>query len=62
MKTKYWVLTLGCLLTAMSFTGCEEEETTLSAPTNLSYEPTMGGAIIKFTPPSNNDLLYVKAA
>ena len=61
-KTKYWALTLCCLLMAMSFTNCSEEETSLSVPTNLSYEPTMGGAIIKFTPPSNSDLLYVKAA
>ena len=61
-KTKYWALTLGCLLMALSFTNCSDDETTLTAPMNLTYEPTMGGAIIKFTPPSNSDLLYVKAA
>ena len=61
-KTKYWALALGCLLVTLSFTNCSDDETSLTAPMNLTYEPTMGGAIIKFTPPSNNDLLYVKAA
>ena len=61
-KTKYWVLTFGCLLMALAFSNCKDEESSLSVPMNLSYEPTMGGAIIRFTPPSNSDLLYVKAA
>ncbi len=47
---------------AMSVTSCSDDETDLTPPTNLSYEPTMGGAIIKFTAPDNNDLLYIKAA
>ena len=59
--TKYWAL-LGCLMMVVSFTSCKDDETELSAPINLSYEPTMGGAIIMFTAPSSNDLLYIKAA
>ena len=27
-KTKYWALTLGCLLMALSFTNCSDDETT----------------------------------
>ena len=60
--TKYWALAFGCLVMALSFANCSDDDTTLTAPMNLTYEPTMGGAIIRFTPPSNNDLLYVKAA
>ena len=59
---KYWALAIGCLAMTLSFTSCSEDETSLTAPTNLSFEPTMGGAIIRYTPPSNSDLLYIKAA
>jgi len=45
------------------FTSCtDDNDTSLTVVTNLSYEPTMGGAIISYTAPNNNDLLYVKAA
>ena len=52
------------LLTAAVVLGScsEDDDTSLTAVTNLTYEPTMGGAIIKFTAPKNNDLLYVKAS
>ena len=59
---KYWTLVVVCLIVALAFSSCNEDDTDLTAPTNLSYEPTMGGAIIKFTAPSNNDLLFIKAA
>ena len=59
--TKYWAL-LGCLVMVVSFSSCKDDETSLTAPVDLSYEPTMGGAIIKFTAPKSNDLLYIKAA
>lgn len=58
-------ITLLALLTLVCgmFTSCtDDNETTLTAVTNLSYEPTMGGAIISFTAPNSNDLLYIKAA
>lgn len=51
------------LVCSVSFTACtDDNDTTLTAVTNLAYEPTMGGAIITFTAPVSNDLLYVKAA
>ncbi len=50
------------LLMVVSLAGCKDDDTDLTPPINLSYEPTMGGAIIKFTAPHNNDLLYIKAA
>ncbi|MBR6181221.1 MAG: DUF4959 domain-containing protein [Prevotella sp.] len=59
---KYCTLVLGFLAMAVSFTACDDDETELTAPVDLSYEPTMGGAIIRFTAPRNNDLLYIKAA
>ena len=59
--TKYWAL-LGCLVMVVSFSSCKDDETSLTTPVDLSYEPTMGGAIIKFTAPKSNDLLYIKAA
>lgn len=44
-------------------TSCEDDETTtLEAVTNVTWEPTAGGAIITFTAPHDNNLLYVKAA
>lgn len=63
-KTSYWVFALAvCGVIAATATSCSDDDgTKLSMVTNLSYEPTMGGAIISFTPPASNDLLYVKAA
>ncbi len=55
-------ITMLLLLGLLAFSGCSDDETSLTEVTNLSYEPTMGGAIIKFTAPANNDLLYIKAA
>ena len=44
--------------------GCAEKlpECTLGEVTNISWEPTSGGAIITFTAPQDNSLLYVKAS
>lgn len=39
----------------------DDNKTSLTAVTNVEYTPTMGGAIITFTAPKNNDLLYIKA-
>lgn len=51
------------LLCGVMFTSCSDDnDTSLTTVTNLSYEPTMGGAIISFTAPNSNDLLYVKAS
>lgn len=48
---------------AVAFTSCtDDNDTSLTAVTNLSYEPTMGGAIISYTAPASNDLLYIKAS
>ena len=55
------VFCLMCVVCCLSSCN-DDDDTSLSAVTNLSYEPTMGGAIITFTAPANNDLLYVKAA
>lgn len=43
-------------------TSCSDDDPGIAAVTNVTYEPTMGGAIIRFTPPASNDLLYVKAS
>lgn len=51
------------LVCSVSFTACtDDNDTSLTVVTNLAYEPTMGGAIITFTAPNSNDLLYVKAS
>ena len=54
------------LLLAMGMlvlTSCHEDnESSLPGVSNVTYEPTMGGAIIHFTAPNSNDLLYVKAS
>ena len=52
------------LLIAVAFVGCKEEVLDTTAPgkvTNISYKPTNGGAILTFTAPGDDDLLYVKA-
>ena len=52
------------LLTVIAFTSCKEEVLDTIAPgkvTNVSYKPTNGGAILTFTAPDDNDLLYIKA-
>ena len=51
-----------CLLCGLCVSCQEDDDTSLSAVTDLSYEPTMGGAVISFKAPANNDLLYIKAA
>ncbi len=62
MYMKKIKITTLLMLGLLALTGCSDDDTTLTTVTNLSYEPTMGGAIIKFTAPESNDLLYVKAA
>ncbi|MDD4591963.1 MAG: DUF4959 domain-containing protein [Parabacteroides sp.] len=52
------------LLLSSIFTACKEEELDKTAPgkvTDISYRPTNGGAVLKFTAPNDDDLLYVKA-
>ena len=51
-----------CLLCGLCVSCQEDDDTSLSAVTDLSYEPTMGGAVISFKASANNDLLYIKAA
>lgn len=61
MKNKYIYI---LLLAAFAFTACNEEILDTTAPgkvTNASYKPTNGGAILTFTAPGDDDLLYVKA-
>lgn len=61
MKNKYIYI---LLLAAFAFTACNEEVLDTTAPgkvTNISYKPTNGGAILTFTAPDDDDLLYVKA-
>ncbi|HPT43286.1 MAG TPA: DUF4959 domain-containing protein [Paludibacteraceae bacterium] len=61
MKKKYIYI---LLLTIIVFTACNEEVLDTTAPgkvTDISYKPTNGGAILTFTAPDDNDLLYVKA-
>lgn len=61
--TNSCLLLLATIIVTGSLSACkDDDDTQLTMVTNLSYEPTMGGAIISFTPPANNDLLYVKAA
>ncbi|MDR0940044.1 MAG: DUF4959 domain-containing protein [Mediterranea sp.] len=44
------------------FPSCQDEASTdLGAVTNIEWSPTSGGAIITFTAPKNDNLLYVKA-
>lgn len=52
------------LFFAAVFSACEKEEADTTPPgmvTNLNYSPTNGGAMISFTAPDDNDLLYIKA-
>jgi hypothetical protein len=52
------------LLIFSLFTSCKQDESDTTAPgkvTDISYRPTNGGAILKFTVPGDDDLLYVKA-
>ncbi len=61
MKNKYIYI---LLLAVVAFTACKEEALDTTAPgavTNVSYKPTNGGAILTFTAPDDNDLLYIKA-
>lgn len=61
MTNKYLLL---LLLATIALVGCKEEFLDTTAPgkvTNISYKPTSGGAIITFTAPNDNDLLYIKA-
>lgn len=64
MKTnilKWFFMALPLL--SVGLASCEDDEgSDLAAVTNVTYEPTAGGAIIYFTPPLDNNLLYVKAA
>lgn len=61
MKNKYFHI---ILLALIVFTACKEEIIDTTAPgkvTNISYIPTNGGAILTFTAPDDDDLLYIKA-
>ena len=61
MKNKYIYI---LVLAAFAFTACNEEVLDTTAPgkvTNISYKPTNGGAVLTFTAPDDDDLLYIKA-
>ncbi len=61
MRKKYIYL---LLLSVLAFVACKEEATDSTAPgkvTDISYVPTNGGAILSFTAPADDDLLFVKA-
>jgi hypothetical protein len=61
MKNRYIYI---LLLAAFAFIACNEEVLDTTAPgkvTDISYTPTNGGAILTFTAPDDDDLLYVKA-
>lgn len=61
MKNKYLYI---LLLTVIAFAACKEEVLDTTAPgkvTNVTYKPTNGGAVLTFTAPDDDDLLYVKA-
>ena len=64
MKMKYISLSAGICALLLSLAGCTPAEPvcTLGPVTNITWEPTSGGAIITFTAPKDNNLLYVKAA
>lgn len=52
------------LLFAAVFSSCKQEELDTIAPgkvTDVSYKPTNGGAVLTFTAPADDDLLYIKA-
>jgi hypothetical protein len=52
------------LLIIIANAACKEEVLDTTAPgkvTNASYSPTNGGAVLTFTAPDDDDLLYVKA-
>lgn len=63
--SKYWAGFIFVNLLIFSlFTSCKQEESDTTAPgkvTDISYRPTNGGAILKFTAPGDDDLLFVKA-
>jgi len=61
MKIRYLYI---LLLIVAAFTACKEDNLDTTAPgkvTNISFSPTNGGAILKFTAPDDDDLLYIKA-
>ena len=61
MRNKYLYI---LLFVAVAFVACKEEDLDTTAPgkvTNISYKPTNGGAILTFTAPNDDDLLYIKA-
>ncbi len=62
--SQYQKLLLVSLLFLSVFSACKEDVLDTTAPgkvTNISYTPTNGGAVLKFTSPNDNDLLYIKA-
>ncbi|HET9569936.1 MAG TPA: DUF4959 domain-containing protein [Bacteroidales bacterium] len=55
---------LVCILLTSLITACKEEAQDTQAPgkvSDITYKPTNGGAILTFTAPTDNDLLYIKA-
>jgi len=61
MKINYLYI---LILIVVAFTACKEDDLDTTAPgkvTNISFSPTNGGAILKFTAPDDDDLLYIKA-
>lgn len=53
-----------CALILLIFTACKEEVIDTIAPgkvSNVTFRPTNGGAVLKYTIPGDDDLLYIKA-
>ena len=63
-KTAVRIATATILISSVLW-GCKGEELETTPPgkvTNITYRPTLGGAVLHFTAPNDNDLLYVKAS
>lgn len=59
-------LFIACFVVSAFLQSCKEEDVKDTTPpgmvTGVTYKATSGGAILKFTAPNDNDLLYVKAS
>lgn len=63
MKLLNYKIVAFLLMVSLCLAGCKDDDNTsnLGAVTNVAWTPTSGGAIITFTAPESNDLLYIKA-
>ncbi len=60
---RFLIVAMAMCTLSLTLSSCSDDDnaSSLSAVTNIQYTPTMGGAIITFTAPKSNDLLYIKA-